>query len=378
MEGNYELGFGNLPNHTVYSNPTGTELKGRFGGVTDRESIAKAMGEQFGLKALSSTTGGAGTAGYALVPIYVDPRITDVTRKYTPLVEVIPRVTNRGMYADYNQITAKGGATTAAEGAAIVATDTTYDRQSTAIKFVYTKGKITGQAMAAIPSYTVAGFAPAGGAYGSFNDQAAANAKQMRVLIKTREIREKEEDLIINGNATTSGSTTGVTGPNGTEYNGIITSMGSTNTVAKGTTALDWDDVELAVRYAFDDGGLPTVAVASSDVVADLRKIMIDVFRFNPADISGGKLGFGIPQAITIYTMVGPITVIPSMFMSNASGSKAIYFLDLSVIEMRVLQDLTYQDMPDEDDTKVFMLKMYEALVIKNTAFCSSITAISA
>ena len=72
------------------------------------------------------------------------------------------------------------------------------------------------------------------------------------------------------------------------------------NLIAKGTTALEWADVELSVRYAYDDGGRPTVAVASSDVVSDLRKIMIDVFRMSPADISGGSLSFGIPTAITI------------------------------------------------------------------------------
>lgn len=379
MEGNYAVSFGNLPNRTVYSNPCGFEMKSgniAYGMKTTREDINKNM--EVGLKALTSTSGGAGTAGYALVPVYVDPRVIDTTRKFTPLVEIIPRVTNRGRTADYNKITAKGGAITYAEDAAIVESDTTYDRASTDIKYIYAVGRVTGQAIAAMPAYTMAGFVPSGGSVGTFTDQGATNAKQMEVLVKTREIREKEEDLIINGNATTSGSTHGQTGANGTEYDGIITLMSTTNTVDRNTAALRWEDVETAVRYAYDDGGRPTVAVASSDVVADLRKIMIDVFRFNPADISGGKLGFGIPTAITIYTMVGPVTVIPSMFMSNASGSKAIYFLDMSVVEMRVLQDLTYEDLAKTSDSEKFMLKMYEALIIKNTAFCSSITEISA
>jgi len=37
--------------------------------------------------------------------------------------------------------------------------------------------------------------------------------------------------------------------------------------------------------------------VASSSVVTDLRKIMIDTFNFRPSDLVGGvKLPFGIPQ----------------------------------------------------------------------------------
>lgn len=376
----YKMAFGNLPDHTIYSNPGKFTLKALdmpYGGDTTREKLNEYFNESVGMKALTSTAGGAGTAGYAMVPVYVDPRVTDTTRKFTPLVEIVPRVTNRGRTAEYNTITAKGGATTLAEDAAITETDTTYDRASTEIKYIYTKGRVTGQAIAAMPSYILGGLTPAGGAVGSFQDQGATNAKQMEVLVKTREIREKEEDLILNGNKTTSGTTTGVVGANGTEYDGIVTLMSSTNTVAKGTTAMTWDDVETAVRNAYDDGGRPTIAVASSDVVQDLRKIMIDHYRMSPSDLAGGSLAYGIPVAITIYTMVGPVTVIPSMFLSNSAGSKAIYFLDMSVIEMRVLQDLTYQDIAPTADSEPFMLKIYEALIIKNTAFCSSITAIA-
>ena len=68
---------------------------------------------------------------------------------------------------------------------------------------------------------------------------------------------------------------------------------------------------------------------------------------------------------------------IPSMYLSNTSGSKAIYFLDMSVVEMRVLQDVTYEELAKTNDSEKFMLKVYEALIIKNTAFCSSITEIA-
>ena len=376
MVSNYDICFKGLPDHTMYSNPCGFMSKDKdYGAMVSREALNEQFTAQ--MKALTSTSGGAGTAGYALVPIFVDPRVVDVTRKFTPLVEIIPRVSNMGLTADYNTITAKGGAITLVEDAALNEANTTYDRSSTSIKYIYAVGRVTGQAISAIPPYTLSGFAPTGGAVGSFTDNAATNAKQMEVLVKTREIREKEEDLIINGNATTSGSTHGQTGANGTEYSGIITLMSTTNTVDLSGAALDWDDIETAVRYAFDDGGRPSVAVASSSVVADIRKLMLDQYRFNMADIAGGSLGFGIPTAITIYSMVGPITVIPSMFMSNTTRSKAIYFLDMSVIEMRVRQDLTYEDLAKTNDSEKFMLKIYEALIIKNTSFCSSITDIA-
>lgn len=372
--GSYDATFSGLADHTIYSNPCGFGMKGNdYGGRIDMKTINERITAQF--KALTTQTGGAGTAGYAMVPVYVDPRVVDETRKFTPLVEIIPRVTNMGTTADYNNVTAKGGAFTRAEDSSLTETDTTTARNSTPIKYLYAVGRVTGQARAAIPPYTLSGFQPAGGAVGSFTDAGAANAKQFEVLVKARELRELQEDLIMNGNATTSG----ISGnPDGTEYSGIITLMSTTNTVDKNTSAIDYDDIELAAQYAFDDGGRPTVGVGSSGVIADIRKIMIDVFRWSPSDRINDTLGFGIPTAITIFTMVGPITIIPSMFMSNVSGSKAIYFLDMSVIEMRVLQDLTYEDLAKTGDADKFMIKCYEALIIRNTAFCSSITEISA
>ena len=309
-----------------------------------------------------------------MVPVYVDPRVVDQTRKYTPLVELMPRVSNQGVTADYNIITAKGGATTASEDSDQTETNTTYDRASTAIKYVYAVGRITGQAIASIPAYILEGLAPAGGATGAFSSSTAPNAKQMEVLVKTREIREKEEDVIVNGNATTSGSSHGVQGANGTEFDGIITLQSTTNKVDKNTSALALDDVHTAVQYAYDDGGRPNLAVCSSGVYTDLLKLLTAKIGY----MSPTQTVFWGFTTIVLSTMVGDIPVVPSMFMSNTSGSKAIYFLDMSVWEMRVLQDLTYEDLAKTNDSQKFMLKIYESLICKSTGFNSWVGEISA
>jgi len=363
-QGNYAVSFLNTPNHTIYSNPAGFQMKGvEYSGATTMEDI-KIKHSEIAQKALTTSAGGSGTAGYAMVPIFVDPRVVDTTRKYTPLVELVPRVTNQGMYADYNQLTAKGGAVTALEDAALSETNTTYDRQSTAMKFIYAIGRVTGPAIAAMPSWTLGGLTSAGGATGPFNDSVGTNAKQLEVLVKAREIREKEESLIVNGDASTTA----------TEFSGIVTLMSSTNTVDKNTSALSLDDIDTAVQYAFDDGGRPNLAVCSSAVFTDLLGLLT------------AKIGYLSPTSevfwgfstIVLNTMVGQIPVIASMYLSNTTAEKAIYFLDMSVVEMRVLQDMTYEDLAKTNDSEKFMLKVYEALIIKNTAFCSSITEISA
>ena len=363
MEGNYAVSFLNTPNHTVYSNPMGVALKGtEYGGHTTVEAL-KEKHQSIAMKALETTTGGAGTAGYALVPVYVDPRVVDTTRKYTPLVELVPRVTNQGMFADYNVITSKGGAFTAAEDATLTETDTGYARRSTEIKFLYAVGRVTGQAIAAIPSYILGGLVPAGGATGAFSDQNATNAKQMEVLVKTRELRELEENLIINGDATGTP----------TEFDGIIQLMGTTNTVDKLGAALALDDIDTAIANAFDDGGRPNLAVCGSSLYSDLLGLLTAKIGF----LQSTKEVFWGFSTIVLNTMVGEVPVIPSMFMTNTGGSKAMYFLDMSVVEMRVLQDVTYEDLAKTNDSEKFMLKVYEALIIKNTAFGASITNIA-
>jgi len=251
----YAQSFGSMADHTVYQKiDTKSIANGQPKFTVDlREDINKVA--KVGMKALQTTSGGVGSAGYALVPIYVDPMIVDETENTHQPVEIIPRVTNRGMYADYNNLTAKGGAITAAEDASLSETATTYDRNSTAIKFLYAIGRVTGPAIAAIPSYVFAGMNPNGGATGGFSDQSASQAKQMEILVKTREIRELQENLIFNGNTTTSIAG----GVDGTEYAGIISLMSTTNTVDKSDSAMSLDDVGTAVRYAYDDGGRPNV-----------------------------------------------------------------------------------------------------------------------
>jgi hypothetical protein len=356
----YAQSFGNLGHKTVYFDP-----------MTKSMDMRAELYDKFevGLKAHMSTSGGAGTAGYAMIPVFVDPVIIDRSRKWTPIVEMIPRVTNQGMYADYNVITAKGGAYTAAENSALSETNTTYDRASTAIKFLYAVGAVSGPSQVAQPSYILQGFISSGQA-GAFSNQTGSNAKQQEVLVKTREIKELEENLIINGNSTTSG----ISGnPNGTEFDGIITLMSTTNTVAKGTTAVSLKDLYLAVRYAFDDGGRPNLAVCSSGVYDDIEQLLHEKMGY----IQPQKEFFWGFNAIYLKTLVGDIPVVPSMYMSNTTGSKAIYFLDLSVVEMRVLQDLTYFDLAKTNDADRFALKIYEALIIRATTFCASVTAIA-
>ncbi len=360
----YSQSFGQLPDETPYLNG--------WKGFDMRSGLKNAFAVGFeSFKALGTTSGGVGTAGQGMVPVYLDPRIIDETRKFTPLVELIPRVTNQGLTADFNRLTAKGGAVTAAEDAALSEVNDTYVRASTAIKYLYAVGRVTGQAQAAYPSYILEGFQGTGAGLGAgnpFSSVGAPNAKQLEVLSKARQLREKEESLIVNGDASSTS----------TEFSGFVKLLDGVNETDLNTVALTWDHIETSVREAFDDGGRIKLAVCASSVLQDIRKLVVDLFRYSPADMAaGGNLPFGVSASLVLQTMVGPVPIIPSMYLSNTSGSKAIYFLDTDVIEMRVLQDMTYEDLAKTNDSQKFFLKIYECLIIRATAFNSSIVEIA-
>lgn len=359
----YAQSFGNLKAGTRYCDASNK---------IDLRAENATLGATFAanVKAMNVSGMGAGTTDKAIIPIYLDPLIIDTSRKFTPLVEIIPRVSNMGVTAEWTNLS-KGSAFTAFEDAALADVSDTYARNSKAIKYLYAVGRVTGQSLAAVPSFMLGGItASSGTPEGQFGNASAPNAMQLEVLAKTREIKELEENLIINGNATTSA----LGGPDTTEYDGIIQLMSTTNAVVKGTTAVTLADLNLSIRYAFDDGGRPNLAVMSSDAYVDIQNLVQNKFGYL---VSERQLYWG-HTSTTYRSMVGEIPLIPSMFMSNASGSKAIYFLDLSVCEMRVLQDLTYEALAKTNDSQKFMLKIYEVFIIKNTSFCSSITGISA
>lgn len=363
--GAYEIAFGNMRDGSVYFNPHDNGL-----GKVDKRPELKALvekGMEMELKALSVAGMSAGTAGYSLVPVYVDNVITDRSRKFTPWPELLQRVTNMGVTADFNFIASKGSAVTAAEDAALSDVSDTETRGSAAMKYLYSVGRVTGVAQASVPSYIIKGSNVSGNGANTatFGNQDAPNAKQYEIIKRANALKELEENLIWNGNATTSG----ISGnPNGTEFNGIIAQQSTTNKVDKNTTALEWADLETAVQNAYDDTGRPSIAGSDASTLTDIRKIMIDNFRYTPKDMVG-TAGFGVPASVVIETMVGPIPIVPSQFLSTTSGSKSIYFLDTEAIEMRVLQDMTYEDLAKTNDSQKFMLKMYEALLLKAPSF---------
>lgn len=327
-------------------------------------------------KALSTTlsTYSAGTLP-VLIPVYVDPEIVDLTRRATPLVEMIPRVANYGKTADYNQITAIATAQPLGEDAALSEQNDTYARKSVAIKYLYSVGRVTGPMFAASKQYL------ASGGY--------VDALSLEVKNKTIALKRLEEAMILLGDASTDWTepVNSKTVSAAYSYNGLYQLISNANSNNLGGSssyvtdmagaAMSISAMRTGIRTCRTAGGEPNLIVTDYSTYDAVKGLIQDQLRY----VSTMTIAWGI----TTLSFEG-LPVIASRFLSTTAGTgsgvpqnaRSMYILDTNVIEMRVLQDVSYEELAKTNDSVKFMLKCYETLVCKAPQFNHVIVDIGA
>jgi hypothetical protein len=293
-------------------------------------------------KAQSIAGAATGSTDYALIPLYVEPSIVEATRRLTPLVELVPRVTNYGRTAEFNRLIARGVVGFQVEDAPLSETNDTYERKQFPMKFAYQVGRVTGPFLAASKQYL---------------SQQYVDALNMEIRNKTITMRYTEEDALLNGNSS-SRSAYGYTTVAGNEYLGIRNTAGLQTANQSGAN-ITLSNLRAAIKSARTANDSATLGQGSPDLMVtdfttfdNLKGLMMDFQRF----IDTNKLSeFGI----TSFGFDG-LSVIPSKFMPTAGGSREIEILDTSTWQMRVLQDITYEELAKTNDSYKFMLKLYE------------------
>lgn len=337
-----------------------------------REELAKGiLGENtakgFLRKALSTTlsTYSAGTLP-VLIPVYVDPEIVDLTRRATPLVELIPRVTNFGKTADYNQITVISSASPLGEDAALTDQNDTYVRKSVAIRYLYSVGRVTGPMFAASKQYL------ASGGY--------VDALSLEVKNKTLALKRLEEAMILLGDSVTDWTepvnSTTITAAN--SFDGLYQLISNANSNGLGGSSsyrtdnaganLTIAQLRTGIRTARTAGGEPNLIVTDYATYDRIKELIQDQLRY----VSTQTIAWGI----TTVSFEG-LPIIASRFLSTTNGSgsgvpanaRSVFILDTNVIEMRVLQDVSYEELAKTNDSIKFMIKCYESLVCKAPQF---------
>jgi len=348
----YRVSFGDLPNKTVYKwySPAWTDGKFSFAEVKAidlaRDAVEGKNLDKVETKALTTlgniyATGTSYTATSGslpvMIPIYLDPAITDITRFRTPLFNgLIKKVANKGLFADFNQLTAKTAAGFKAEDAALNDATDTYNRVTYPIKYAYAVGRITGPTIAGMAEFQ--------------------NARDLEVNNRHIALAELLERQICQG---TGYDSVGFSGFYDLVTTNTANLSAATITIAALRTAI------LTARQATTSRGLgnPDLIVTDYKTLDDIKALLQNELRYY--NLPQGKIAWGI-QAIEFEG----IPIIVSSGMITTASSREVHVYDTSVTELRILQDETFQELANTNDSYKFMIKWYGCMVIKSEKFC--------
>jgi len=314
------------------SSPAGNEY---YGGIMNPSIDKRAGGTRFKQaledfhKYTYTQTGGAGTAGYALIPVYVDPDIIDRTRREIPFIEMLPRRATQGLTYDYNAITTLTNAVTLNEDASLDDLTDVYDRLSVNMTYIYSTGRVTGPTIAARKGYV--------------------DALNLEVQNRTIALKRYEDQLCLQSTSTSpemsSLTELIVTGANETALGGPLTILA----------------IRTELAQCRDAGGVTNLIVLTNTLSNSLKGLMMDYQRW----VDTTKIAWGIE---TMSFDGIPVIV------DRYCPSGYVLLIDMSVVFMAVLQDIVYEELAKANDSVKFTLKAYEAIVCRAPDFCSILT----
>lgn len=285
---------------------------------------------QAGIEKAINVGASSGAAGYAMVPLAYDQDVIDITRRYTPLLGMIPKVTNQGMTANYYRLTARASPTWGTERGALTDADDTRELASTPIKYCRIRGTVTD--------------------VGEVAGQHFYDAMQAEIAAKIQSMNEELEDVLINGDASTYPL----------EPNGLIKLCTSNNTNMN-STEISLADVKNTVHECYMDKGRPNLIITDAFTAGKLEQQMMDFVKYTNPTMN---LGWGL-EAMTINTVIGRLPIIVSQFMPTTANQRRILVVDTNMIQWRVLQDIMFQRLAKTGDEESFYLKTYRTLINK-------------
>ena len=328
----YQVAFGNFPNGSTYMDALNK--------IDRREEIKAGLQVESNLMATGTSYSATSGSIPVLAPSVLDPDILDVTKRDTPLASgLLPRVANRGLWADYVKQTALPSAKFKPEGAALDAQAPTLTRTATAMKYLYAVGMVSGPLMA--------------------GSQVWKDALKVATEAAFRSLKEMEEDCIINGNPTTGDVSGGTT--DATAFTGLIQGI-TTNTTDNGTVPISIQNIRDGIRTCREAKGHPNLIVTDYKTLDDIKSLIQSELRY---PTPGETIAWGI-QAITFEG----IPIIPDLFMPTDANEKELLILDTSVCQIRVLQDATFEELAKTADQYKFMIKEYLTLIIQQEDWC--------
>jgi HK97 family phage major capsid protein len=275
-------------------------------------------------KALATHATGQ-TSGAALIPEVVSEGLRRFVELRSPLYAITPKRDWPTNAYIFRQQTALPAAGFLADGAALGSADaSTYSKDTTTMKYIYSRGEVTG---------------PMQKAAGSLFD-----AMQLEIEAHADAVVREIELNIISGDS----------GADADEFDGLLTQI-----------SLEHDAVSTALSLSHMDTALdtpaeyPSHAIMSRAMGRKLWSLLQAQQRFiDRVDIEGG---FRVPS----YNDV-PVIRVDNDADTDLAGT--IIFPDMRHVVMPINQQLTYEPLSKTKDSDDFMLKMYLTLACEGTS----------
>ncbi len=343
------FGNGNVSHETIYYHTpiVNSEIELKSKGVDRRLEIKAALTTASPLMATGTQYSATSGSIPVLLPTIVDNVLYDLTKRDTPLASgILPRVANRGIFADYVTMTSPATAVVGGEMGELVPTVPTYARTAKKMSYIYAVGEVSGPMQVA-------------------SAQQWQDALNLLVSAQYQALKELEENLVINGNPTSSDYSGGTTDVRG--FKGLIQSI-TTNVLNKSSAVISLQNITDAFRVVREQYGRATICVTDYKTLSDVKGLVFDVLRY-PAPTA--TVNFGIENIL-----YEGVPIIPDLFMPVTATAREFLVLDTSVtiggpnIQIRVLQDAVMEELAKTTDAYKFMIKSYLTLVLIDEARC--------
>ncbi len=331
----YQQSFPDTPHGTVIvDNVAGVDKTDEM--KSAREEYKAALTTQSQLFAIGTNYSATSGSIPTILPTVVDSKLYELARKKTPLASgLLARVANQGLYADVIKRTAYQTAVWNPEDSSLVSATSTYGRAIKLIKFAYAPAKISGPMLIASKVWQ--------------------NALNLEVEGAYTALKFLEEDTIINGDTTSSTYTHA--------FNGLIASN-STNYQNKSGGEITLADIDAGLEKIFNQRGYANLMVTDRHTYNALKQIIRPIMMM-PSGVE--KAAFGFEQ----LEWEG-IPIIYDIFMPTTASVREFLILDTATesnIQIRVLQDATFQELANTNDAYNFVVKEYITLLIVNEAW---------
>lgn len=280
------------------------------------------------------------TLGAYLIPTYLDPDLIDVTRMNTPFIALLKRETMYGLTVNQQIIDALNTPVFLGEGGTLTTQDESFDRITYTVAYAYSIGTVSGQMRAAGKEYI--------------------DAMQASIRIHGEALRRIEEKTALLSQLAATPLDPCYQDANA--YDGIFKIIRDYNTASNendlaGAASITLNDIRDQIQVAVESKGKPSLIVCDVATYFDLKKQIADWERHvNQTEIAWGMTSYTIDGIPVIWTHTIPTT----------ANEKAAVILDMDVLCMKVLQDITFEELAKTIDADKYMLKVYEVFCDKS------------